>query len=217
MGRWGGLRLADPRGRLDRPSLPPRLKKEVFDAETYAIYQALRTLDPRRECGHQYTVFVDSTAAIVGVRTDVTGPGQRFAVVAMEVCFWVLERDNDVTIRWVIARHGVTGNETADEYAKVAAEGSTPRNDVPDEFWWETSFAHMTRTATAARSRATAEGIGGRAARLKERWAGRARPRLFVPFPFFFLFATFLGGFGEKEMGSPTMTGFVGVCVVFYF
>ena len=38
--------------------------KEVYDAETFAIYQALRTLDQRQEGGHQYTVFVDSTSAI---------------------------------------------------------------------------------------------------------------------------------------------------------
>ena len=35
--------------------------KEVFDAEIYAIYQALHILD---QSGHRYTVFVDSTAAI---------------------------------------------------------------------------------------------------------------------------------------------------------
>lgn len=38
--------------------------KEVFDAGTYAIYQALRTLGQRQESGHRYTVSVDSTAAI---------------------------------------------------------------------------------------------------------------------------------------------------------
>ena len=44
--------------------------KEVFDAETFAIYQALRVLDRRQESGHRYTIFVDSTAAIDRVRTD---------------------------------------------------------------------------------------------------------------------------------------------------
>ena len=36
---------------------------EVFDAEVYAIYQALCTLY-RQEGGHRYTIFVESTAAI---------------------------------------------------------------------------------------------------------------------------------------------------------
>ena len=50
-------------------------------AETLAIYQALPALDQRRESGHRYTVFVDSTAAIDRVRSDALGPGQHFAVV----------------------------------------------------------------------------------------------------------------------------------------
>ena len=48
--------------------------KEVFDAEVYAIYQALCILGQRQEDGHRYTIFVHSTA----VGTDTTGPGQRF-------------------------------------------------------------------------------------------------------------------------------------------
>ena len=58
-------------------------KKEVFDAKTFAIYQAL---DRRRESGHRYAVFVDLTAAIDRARTDALGPGQHFAIAAMEVC-----------------------------------------------------------------------------------------------------------------------------------
>ena len=48
--------------------------KEVFDAEVYAIYQALCILGQRQEDGHRYTIFVHSTA----IGTDTTGPGQRF-------------------------------------------------------------------------------------------------------------------------------------------
>ena len=88
--------------------------KEVFNAESYAIYQALRILDQRQESDHRYTVFVDSTATIDRVKTDATGPGQRFAVASMEVCTWILARDNDVTICWAPAHHGITGNEKAD-------------------------------------------------------------------------------------------------------
>ena len=63
-----------------------KTNKEVFDAEVFAIYQALRVLDRRQESGHRYTVFVDSTAAIDQVRTNALGPVQRFAIAAMEVC-----------------------------------------------------------------------------------------------------------------------------------
>ena len=50
--------------------------KEVFDAEVYAIAQALEVINRRQESGRRYTIFVDSTAAIDRVRTDSIGPGQ---------------------------------------------------------------------------------------------------------------------------------------------
>ena len=70
--------------------------KEVFDAEVFAIYGALRILDQRHESDQRYTVFSDSTTAINRVRTDTIGRGQRFAVAAMEVCPRILSRDNEV-------------------------------------------------------------------------------------------------------------------------
>ena len=62
----------------------------VFDVETFAIYQALRVLGRRQKSGHRNTDFVDSTATIDRVRTDVLGPGKRFATAAMEACNPVL-------------------------------------------------------------------------------------------------------------------------------
>jgi len=38
--------------------------KEVFDAELYAIYRAVRRFGKRREHDQEYTMFVDSQAAI---------------------------------------------------------------------------------------------------------------------------------------------------------
>ena len=58
--------------------------KEVFDAEVFAIYRALHVLAQRQESGRRYTIFVYSTAAIDRIRSDATGPGQRFAVASME-------------------------------------------------------------------------------------------------------------------------------------
>ena len=63
----------------------PGANKEVFDAEVLAIYQALRVMDQCQESSHCYTVFVDS-AIIDKVRTGAVGPGQRFAIAAMEDC-----------------------------------------------------------------------------------------------------------------------------------
>ena len=100
-----------------------------------------------------------SAAAIERVWSDSIGPGQRFAVAVIGVCTRLMSRDNEVTVSWAPAHHGVLGNEKADEYAKAAAEGTEPDSAVPDEYWWETSLSHMTRVATEARSRSAAQWI----------------------------------------------------------
>lgn len=96
------------------------------------------------------TIFMDSTVAIGRIRPDAIGPGQRFAVATMEVCFRILSRDNEVAVRWVPAHHGATGNERAGECAKAVAGGS-PGSEVSDEYRWDTSLSRMSRMATEAR------------------------------------------------------------------
>ena len=59
--------------------------KEVFDAEVFAVWQALRALEQRNERDREYTIFVDSTSDITRVRDDARGPRQRFGVAAIEV------------------------------------------------------------------------------------------------------------------------------------
>ena len=49
--------------------------KRVFDAEVYAIYQALRLFDARNKSDAAYTVFSDSTAALSRAQTDRAGRG----------------------------------------------------------------------------------------------------------------------------------------------
>ena len=127
--------------------------KEVFDAEVFAIHQALRAIEQRQERGHGYTIFVDSTSAIDRVRDDELGPGQRFAVAAIEVCNRIITNDNSVTIRWVPAHSGATGNEVADKYAKSAATREESVEALPEGYGTETSLSHMTRVATEARSK----------------------------------------------------------------
>ena len=53
--------------------------KEVFDAEVFAILQAIRLLDARGECGRSYTVFSDSQAAIARAQHTDCGPAQALA------------------------------------------------------------------------------------------------------------------------------------------
>ena len=133
--------------------------KEVFDAEVFAIWQALRALEQRKESGRRYTVFVDSTSAITRVRDDARGPGQRFGVAAIEVQSQLAAAGNEVTIRWVPDHAGAEENEVADQYAKDPATGRAPRERLPEGYAAETSLAHMTRVTTEARSRATTDWI----------------------------------------------------------
>ena len=60
--------------------------KGMFGAKVCAIYQAPGCLGRRQEIEHQYTISVDSTAAIDRIRSGDMGPGQQFAVASMEIC-----------------------------------------------------------------------------------------------------------------------------------
>ena len=133
--------------------------KKAFDAEVYAIYQALDILDQRQESGRQYTVFVDSTAAIDRIRS---GSGQSPAIACIKVCTRLESRGGEVTVRWVPAHHGVPGNEVANEYARSSAKG-TRNSNVPNEHRWETSLSHMSRVATETKAKTTEESISAHA------------------------------------------------------
>ena len=115
------------------------------------------------------------------MRDDSPGPGQRFAVATIEVCSRILARNNDVTIRWVLAHSGAAGNEVADRHAKSAATGEDLVEELPEGYANETSLSHM-RVATEARSRETAEWISAHV-RPERRYRppsgrGLLRPRL---------------------------------------
>ena len=146
-GRWTGRRF-----QLGK-------NKEVFDAEVFAVWQALRALEQRSEHGREYTIFVDSTSAITRVRDDTRGRGQRFGGASIKVETRLAAAGNRVNIRWDPAHAGAEENEVADQYVKDAATGRTPRERLPEGYAEEASLAHMTRVATGARSRATTEWI----------------------------------------------------------
>ena len=109
---------------------------EVFDAETFAIYQALRICDEDHRSGHRYTIFSDLQAAIQRIRPDGFGPGQHWA-------------------RAAPAHLGVEGNEQADARAKRAAEGEDVAD--PEYLGQEASLSHLSRKTTEARSRTAGE------------------------------------------------------------
>ena len=82
----------------------------------------------------------DPTAAIARARSDDTCPGQRFATAIIAVC----------SRRERTQQLGCRGNETADEWARSAAE--SVGDSIARDFLRETSFAHKARMAAEARS-----------------------------------------------------------------
>ena len=92
--------------------------KEVFDAEVFAILQALNLLNDREEREQRYTVFSDSQAAIARVQHDRTGPAQALAKAAIRAVNSITSRDSTITLRWTPVHAGVEGNEQVDETAK---------------------------------------------------------------------------------------------------
>ena len=116
--------------------------KEVFDAEVFAIYQALLWFEGLQGAGRRFTIFADSTVAIERVRTDALGPAQRFAVADIEACDRIHARGDQVTIRWVPYHTEVAGNETADRHARAAADRSAPCQDeaTPGSCWTRPHF-----------------------------------------------------------------------------
>ena len=106
--------------------------KKVFDAEVYAICQAL-CIEARRA-----TASTPSPWTLPQKLKDPVGTRLRV-------------RSNEVTVRWIPAHQAFLGNEKADEYAKAAADGSEPEDAVPDGYRWEARLSHMTRVATGGR------------------------------------------------------------------
>ena len=153
--------------------------KEVFDAELFAIGQALEELDSRGESSRRYTIFSDSQAAISRVQHDRTGPGQALAIKAIATANSITTRGNKIAIRWTPSHMGITGNELADKTAKWAAEGRS--EEASQEYLKEASLSHLTRTTTEARTSATAAWIRdhcGRRRRYRPPKGGKMRKEL---------------------------------------
>ena len=153
--------------------------KEVFDAEVYAIGQALEILRERDERDTEYTIFSDSQAALSRIQHDRTGPGQARAIQAIAAAEAITSRGNTVTLRWTPSHVGIEGNERVDNMAKRAASEEEDRANP--QYLREASLSHLTRVTTEARSEATAEWIrshSGRHRRYRPPKGGKMRKNL---------------------------------------
>jgi len=96
----------------------------AYDAECAALARALEAAWRRPTTPERVTIFTDAQAAIRRMASDVPGPSQQYALQARKHIA-ALRRAKPgiiIEIRWCPAHRGITGNEKADEWAKIAAE-----------------------------------------------------------------------------------------------
>ena len=132
--------------------------KEVFDAEVFAIYQALRIINRQQESGRRHTLFFDSTAAIEHVRTDALGPGQAYVTAEMKVCDLIIEHHHLLGPR---PQQG-GGKQGSRQILKGSGGSHGGMHGAEPDFLDEAFLSYMARAATETRSQSTAEWISSR-------------------------------------------------------
>ena len=131
--------------------------KEVFGAEVYAIYQALRIFEERHQSGRKYTIFSDFQPTIRRALSDALGPGQQWARAIIETATRLISQGNEVLTLWVPTLTGVRGNEVVDGMTKEAVAGLT--YGIPDRVRWQASLPHLSRRVTERWSEDTSRWI----------------------------------------------------------
>jgi ribonuclease HI len=128
-------------------------QKEAFDAEMYAMSEAVKIADEicGKEGARRVTVFTDSQATLRRIQSDEPGPGQALALRMMNWESELTEKNIRVEYRWVPVHKGVEGNEEADLQATKAAYkhcGSYTETQNPQKHLSYVSFAHISRRLT---------------------------------------------------------------------
>jgi len=98
--------------------------QEAYDAECAALARALESASRRPTSPERITIFTDAQAAIRRMASAEPGPGQQYVLQARKHIA-TLRRARPgviIEIRWCPTHRGVTGNEKAEEWAKLAAE-----------------------------------------------------------------------------------------------
>jgi len=91
-------------------------QKEAFDAEMYAMSEAMKIADEKaeKEKFTRVTVFTDSQATLRRIQLDEPGPGQVLALRTMNWTDALARKNIPVQYRWVPVHKGIEGNEEAD-------------------------------------------------------------------------------------------------------
>jgi len=128
-------------------------QKEAFDAEMYAMLEAMKIADEMagEKRVTRVTVFTDSQATLKRIQSDEPGPGQVLALWTMNWADPLSRKNIQVEYRWVPAHRGIEGNEEADQQATKAVYkhcGSYTETQNPLPFLDYVSFSHFSRRLT---------------------------------------------------------------------
>jgi len=148
---WVGCAVVwEEEGRWRKGRVHLGQQKEAFDAEMYAMLEAMKVADEMAERKEvtRVTVFTDSQPTLRQIQWDEPGPRQ---ALALRIMNWVdaLGRKNiQVEYRSVLGHKGIEGNEEADQQATKAAYkhcGSYTKTQNPLPFLHYVSFSHVSR------------------------------------------------------------------------
>jgi len=128
-------------------------QREAFDAEMYAMSEAMKIADEmaKKKEVTRVMVFTDSQPTSRRIQSDEPEPGQ---VLALRTINWtdaLARKKIHVEYRWVPAHKGIERNEEADQQATKAAYkhcGSYTETRNPLPFLHYVSFSHVSQRLT---------------------------------------------------------------------
>jgi len=150
---WTGCAVVWKREKWEKRRIHLGRQKEAFDAEMYAMSEAVKIANEiaEKEGAMRVTIFTDSQATLRRIQSDEPGPGQ---VLALRTMIWeseLLRKNTQVEYWWVPAHKGIEGNEKADQQATKAAyksRGKVSETQSPPPYLNYVSFAHINRRLT---------------------------------------------------------------------
>jgi len=151
---WAGCAVVwEEDGRWNKRRIHLGRQKEAFDAEIYAMSEAMKVADERaeKEKFAKVKVFTDSQATLRRIQLDGPGPGQVLVLRTMNWTAALARKNIQVEYWWVPTHHGIESNEETDQQATKAAYGYCRRyteTQKPLPFLHYVSFSHVSRRLT---------------------------------------------------------------------
>jgi len=150
---WVGCAVVWKEGRWNKRRVHLGRQEEAFDAEMYAMSEAVKIADEicRERRARRVTIFTDSQVTLRRIQSGEPGPEQVLALRTMNWESELTDKNIQVKYRWVPAHNGVEGNKEADLQAmKVAYKyhGRYTKTQNPLSHWNHVSFAQISRKLT---------------------------------------------------------------------